>query len=186
MKKSLPALILSLIVFSARQLHAQNFISASTNASVGEPNCVTVADVNGDNRLDLISPDLTDGAVLVFTNKGGGTFAPPVSYQVGNSPYWGAAADVNGEGKVDLIAAENYDDAVVVFTNNDGGIFGSNAIYGVPFYAVYVVAADLNNYRQNRAALISKSIALPPLTTTTKNVLYCSTTSVSIKLKVTY
>jgi hypothetical protein len=67
--------------------------------------------VNGDGRLDLISPDYNENAQLVFMNKGNGSFAPAVSYKVGGNPYWVAAADINRDGKVDLISANSYDNA---------------------------------------------------------------------------
>ena len=122
MNKKTCIIICQFILLSGVSLHAQNFIAVSTNTSAGQPNSVAVADVNGDNRLDLISPDYNDSAVLVFTNQGGGRFSPAASYFVPGNPYWVAAADVNGDGKVDVISANANGNTLTILTNNGGGI----------------------------------------------------------------
>jgi len=167
MNKSLRFLTFNLVVFGALQMHAQNFISSSTNTSVGDPNCVTVADVNGDGRLDLISSDYGDSAVLVFTNKGGGTFATAVSYKVGANPLWVTAADVNRDGKVDLISANPSDNTLTLLTNNGGGIFSSNATYTVGSSPRSVITADIDG--SGRLALISANYNGNSLTVLTNN-----------------
>src|ERR1017187_10270346 len=127
MKNPIRVLICSLVIFSAGQLRAQNFVSASTNLSAGGPNSVTVADVNGDGRLDLISPSASGHALLVFTNKGNGSFATAVSYNVGSNPYCVTAADLNREYKVDLVAPELNSITLTVLTNNRGQLLRASA-----------------------------------------------------------
>jgi Bacterial Ig-like domain (group 3)/FG-GAP-like repeat/Divergent InlB B-repeat domain len=80
------------------------------------PNKLTVADVNGDGRPDIIVsdglgyptkpyPQNQRGGVSVLLNNGGGTFATAVLYDSGG--YAGAsnviAADVNGDGFLDIV-----------------------------------------------------------------------------------
>ena len=65
---------------------------------------VTVGDVNGDGRTDIIATDYTRSVYLLHGN-GNGTFQPPVSYPVGANPSDAAAADFNGDGRTDLAVA---------------------------------------------------------------------------------
>jgi hypothetical protein len=82
---------------------------------------VTVADVNGDGKMDLIC-DADDGssgnALMVLTNNGSGRFGFYATNDVGNSAYSIAVADVNGDGKPDLICANYGDNTLTVLFKN--------------------------------------------------------------------
>jgi Bacterial Ig-like domain (group 3)/FG-GAP-like repeat len=92
---------------------------------------VSVADLNGDNRPDLIVAnscgqglDCFDGpntgGVAVLFNKGNGTFRPAVSYATGGANAVSAAvADMNGDGKPDLVVANNC--SIITFSTCPGG-----------------------------------------------------------------
>jgi hypothetical protein len=88
-----------------------SFQSAVTYLSGGlGSDFVTVADVNGDGRLDLLvanhdSPDYySNGTVGVLLGNGDGTFQPAASYTSGGAgPLSLAVGDVNGDSKPDLL-----------------------------------------------------------------------------------
>jgi hypothetical protein len=67
---------------------------------------VTVADVNGDGKPDLLLADIVDNSANVLLGNGDGTFQGVVEYPPGGLyPYSIAVADVNGDGKPDLVVA---------------------------------------------------------------------------------
>jgi uncharacterized protein (TIGR03437 family) len=73
---------------------------------------VATGDFNGDGSADLAvtnSPSSigTASTVSVLLGNGKGTFASPVSYNVGEFPGTIVAADFNGDGKMDLAALDN-------------------------------------------------------------------------------
>jgi hypothetical protein len=114
---------------------------------------VTVADVNGDGKPDLISAQNGfNGAstLTVWTNNGSGVFGSNATLAVDGNLYYVTAADVNGDGKPDLISASfTYDNGaytgtLTVFTNNGSGTFGLYATRNVGSDPLCVVAADVN------------------------------------------
>lgn len=122
-------------------------------ASGSGPINVVAANVNGDNRLDLICANSTTNTLTVLTNKGDGKFAVSALLSVAAAPYYVASADVNGDGKLDLITANIDEASLTVLTNNGNGIFASNATYNVGSGPISITAADINN--DGRQELVS-------------------------------
>jgi hypothetical protein len=98
--------------FSAQQ----SFATGKTPASV------TVADVNGDGKPDVIAAN--DGSntvsVLLNTTAPGATvpsFAAQQTFATGAGPISIIAADINGDGKPDLVVANNGSNTVSVLLN---------------------------------------------------------------------
>ena len=82
-------------------------------------NSLTVADINGDGKPDLIL-GLGD-SIAVMLGNGNGTFQPPVDYSIeGLSALSVALADINGDGKLDAVVA--------IECNN---VFCANGLVGV-------------------------------------------------------
>jgi len=105
---------------------------------------VAVADVNGDNKPDLLVANCgpgrpahtcgggINGVVGVLLGKGDGTFLPAVTYDSGGFGASGVAvADVNGDGKPDLLVANDYySNTIGVLLGNGDGTFQSVVTYG--------------------------------------------------------
>jgi hypothetical protein len=117
---------------------------------------VTVGDLNGDGKPDLVvanycTSNCASGSVSVLLGNGDGTFQSAVSYPSGGEDAYSAAvADVNGDGKPDLVVV-NYctsncaSGSVSVLLGNGDGTFQSAVSYpsGGPD-AVSVVIGDFN------------------------------------------
>jgi hypothetical protein len=85
---------------------------------------VTVADVNGDSKPDLVAVGClntsptgffsacgghTDASLQILTGNNDGTFQPAVSFDAGGAiPSSVAVADLNGDGKPDAVVAISY------------------------------------------------------------------------------
>jgi hypothetical protein len=69
---------------------------------------VTIGDVNGDGKPDLVVANYGGSSVSVLLGNGDGTFQPGVTYYTeGDQAESVAIGDVNGDGKPDLVVA-NY------------------------------------------------------------------------------
>ena len=109
------------------------------DGSVGaHPSSVTAADLNGDGRLDLISPNLNSNTLTIFTNDGYGGFVLASELPVERFAHAVTAADINGDGTLDLIIAYAHGNTLTVlfnlpptvqanFTGNGAGLTGLNA-----------------------------------------------------------
>ncbi len=94
---------------------APSFATQQTFATGSEPRSVTVADVNGDGKPDLIVANYASNTVSVLLNTtaraddafDGNSFATQQTFATGNDPDSVTAADVNGDGKPDLIVANS-------------------------------------------------------------------------------
>jgi hypothetical protein len=111
----------------------------------GWPNSVAVADLNGDDKLDLAVANYPDSTTGVLLGNGDGTFQPVVLYGSGAPFAWSEAiADVNGDSKPDLIVGD-FNGTVGVLLGNGDGTFQSALTYSVQGDATSVLAADVNS-----------------------------------------
>ena len=141
-----------------------SFQPAQTYDSGGvAPRDITVADVNGDGKIDLLvanggSEQLGDGNgnAAVFLGNGDGTFQTAQIFQT-FSPYTGglaslAVADLNGDGKLDVVETTCFYSncyegigALLVQLGNGDGTFQAPQVYNSGGYLPNMVAlADVN------------------------------------------
>jgi hypothetical protein len=89
------------------------------------PQAISVADVNGDGKLDLIIANNQGASVTILLGNGDGTFTAALGspVTVGNGPYAVAVADLNGDGKLDLVTANFGDNTLSILLGNGDGTF---------------------------------------------------------------
>jgi hypothetical protein len=139
------------------------FQKALTYAGGNHTFSVTIADVNGDDKLDLLLADSgsvtgTGQGVSVLLGNGDGTFQPRAAYDPGgNTPTDVAVTDVNHDGVPDLIVANSGSGTVGVLLGNGDGSFQAAETYdsGGP---ASVAVADLNGDTRPDLAVASGGI----------------------------
>ena len=117
--------------------------------STSHPYSVVAADVNNDNKLDIIVGNRYTSNMGIFLNTGNGRFSPQTTYTTGaySSPSTVVAADVNGGNKLDIILAGALSGRVIVFFDTGNGTFSTQNTYLLPgtYGAISAVAADVND-----------------------------------------
>ena len=92
------------------------FINQTTYSTGNNPNSVTTADVNGDNKTDLIVANDGSNTVSVLLNTGNGTFINQTTYSTGPNPRSVTTADVNGDNKTDSLSQTTVRTPLVFFS----------------------------------------------------------------------
>jgi Ca2+-binding RTX toxin-like protein len=112
---------------------------------------ITVADLDGDGKLDLAAGSLDNANVLIFPGTGLGTFGTPLSYTVGSDTRAIAVADFNDDGIFDFAQVKSNQSKVFVqigLTEDGSGYtnsFDTTTEFNVGLQPRSVTVADINN-----------------------------------------
>ena len=84
---------------------------------------VVIVDVNGDNKMDLVTANAGADNVSVLLGDGAGSFAPAVSYGTGSQPKSVTFGYLNADANLDLVTANQGTSNVSVLLGNGNGTF---------------------------------------------------------------
>ncbi len=106
-----------------------------------------LADLDGDDALDIVATFFFPGAVSIQFNNGDGTYGPPQTLAAVNSPSDIVVGDLDSDGDLD-IAVPNGDgsflDTVSILLNNGNGSFAPPVSYGIGRPAGNIALGDLD------------------------------------------
>ncbi|MDP7264066.1 MAG: VCBS repeat-containing protein, partial [Candidatus Thermoplasmatota archaeon] len=118
------------LIFTSDSVAGKKIETSAPWYSVGDqPYSVFLGDVNGDNKLDIVTANSLDDTVSVLKNNGGGEFDSKVDYLVGDWPTFVYLGDLNNDGRLDIVTANKLNDTITVLIN-DG--FGAFPVAGTP------------------------------------------------------
>jgi hypothetical protein len=111
---------------------------------------VSLGDVNGDGRTDLVATNSGSATVSVLLGTAGTSlFGPPATYPTGGAgPNFGLLSDVNGDGRLDIVTASNATGFIGVLTGVAAapGTFAAVSLYSSGGAGpIGLAVADLNN-----------------------------------------
>ncbi len=136
---------------------AKNNIATGTN-----PVAVSIADIDGDGKLDLITVNGVSNNVSVFRNTsaaGAISFANKVDITTGNSPYSAAISDFDGDGKPDIATANRGGTNTVSLLRNTSTVgavsFAAKADIAAGNDPISIAAADLTSDGKPDIALVN-------------------------------
>ena len=119
--------------------------AAPVPLAVGEsPTSVHMADLDGDDDLDLAVTNEFSDNVSVLLNNGDATFAEQVTVSTGLAPYAVASGDFDGDGDLDLTVANMSGNTLTVLLNHGDGSFRDVQNHDVDAGPTAVAMGDLD------------------------------------------
>ena len=141
-----------------------SFANQQTYTVGSSPQQVTMADVNRDGKLDIITANGDSNNVSVLLGIGNGSFGPKTDFATGTYPSSVAMGDVNGDGKLDIITANFNSSNVSVLLGIGDGTFGPKTDFATGTTPTSVTLGDVNgdgkldiitaNYGSNNASVL--------------------------------
>ena len=123
------------------------------------PGYVTMGDLDGDGKPDMVVTNETDNTVSVFLNtgsQGSPSFAAGITLVTGQSPQGVAIGDIDGDGKLDMAVTAFNGNLVSIFRNTStaGNIsFASKVDIDLGSCPFFVVIRDMDG--DGRADLVT-------------------------------
>ncbi len=109
-------------VSTAGTINASSFATSVTFATGVNPNGIELADIDGDDQLDMVVTNLGGNSVsilrnLSLTNISPGSFSPKVDFTTGSGPYLMAIADYDGDAKLDIGVSNSVSNTISILRN---------------------------------------------------------------------
>jgi len=97
------------------------------------PEGVTIADVNGDGKGDILFSTDDSSTLGVMLSNNGSFTSPAVGYPIGGYPFaYPAVADFDGDGMMDVAVPDDDTATIAVFHGFGDGTFKSNTTFWAP------------------------------------------------------
>lgn len=111
----------------------------------GEIVGVSTADLDNDQRLDVMIACAAQNKVAILYNGGPGfTLGAPVFLPVGQRPFGVDAVDLNEDGWLDLVATNHADHGFCTMLNKKDGTFAAPTFYSAGTYTAQPLHGDFN------------------------------------------
>jgi hypothetical protein len=103
-----------------------------------------VADVNGDDKVDIVISDTATNTLIALLSNGDGTFASPVMTTLPFAPTQIATGDFNGDGKLDLAIRSYSAETLAIYGGDGAGNFTEISTASLNALTSTVVAGDVD------------------------------------------
>ena len=121
-----------------------SFAAQAPYATGTTPYSVTLGDVNGDGRLDIVAANQGSNNASVLLGNGNGTFGAEATFATGSVPRSVVLGDVNGDGKLDIITGNFNSNNASVLLGNGNGTFQTNTDFATGANPRSVSLGDVN------------------------------------------
>ncbi|CAF0764786.1 unnamed protein product [Adineta steineri] len=110
---------------------------------------ITIADLNNDKQMDIITANVNGDNLSIFIGYNYGEFYLISYYSTGNgsTPFWVTTADINNDNIQDIISANTGTNSIGIFLGFGNGTFNQMISYSLDEnYSPYsIIVNDINN-----------------------------------------
>ena len=116
------------------------------NSGGSLPSSIAAADVNNDNKIDLVVTNTGSNNITILLGMGDGTFqVPGRSYAAGKLPTSVTNGDFNADGNIDLAVVSRGSNQLLIFLGyGDGSFHSKSTSYTTGSFPYAVRTADFN------------------------------------------
>ena len=150
-------------------LDASSFAARVSYVTPANPHETVVADLDGDGKLDMATPNFSANSISVFRNTStpgtiaASSFAAKVDYTTATNPIGLAAVDVDGDGKLEMVATNFGSNSLSLFRNTstpgtiDGSSFAAKVDFTTGASPRLVDAGDVNGDGKPDIAVLNQT-----------------------------
>ncbi|CAF3292166.1 unnamed protein product, partial [Rotaria socialis] len=137
-----------------------NTLTTSSPGTFSGPSDIDIADLNNDNRLDIVVSNYRTDNVAILFGYGNGSFYNRVFYSTGNysQPNTVIICDFNNDKILDIAVANSGASDIFILYGFGHGIFGNESVYNLGFgshpYSIATGDFDENGWMDLTAACI--------------------------------
>ena len=126
------SLVINTANYARRNIGVNSYSSATSYEVGNDPRQMTLADVDNDGKLDLITSNYGNDGAGVMLGNGDGTFKSRITLTSPFGQFYGSiVGDFNGDGKVDIVATNQSGSEAYVYTNQGNGSFSAGVSYDI-------------------------------------------------------
>jgi hypothetical protein len=114
-------------------------------APSSRPVAMKIADVNHDDRPDVVIGNYLSGTIGVALGHGDGTFVPTVEYSAGVGLQAEAVTDIDGDRNLDVVATDNFLNSLRILLGHGDGTFSPVVEVPLPASPFGLGVADFNH-----------------------------------------
>ncbi|CAF4726353.1 unnamed protein product [Rotaria sp. Silwood2] len=115
-----------LLGYSNEVLVSQTMLNTGNNS---RPGALVIGDFNNDDRMDIGVANSGTNSIGIFLGLGDFTFANPITYATGYSPWSLAAGDLNNDTRLDIVVVNTENDEVSILLGYGNGSFANQIRY---------------------------------------------------------
>ncbi|CAF4931507.1 unnamed protein product [Rotaria socialis] len=122
-------------IFLGRGSRIFNTLTTYSTGTFSGPSDIDIADLNNDNRLDIVVSNYRTDNVAILFGYGNGSFYNRVFYSTGNysQPNTAIICDFNNDKILDIAVANSGTSNIFILYGFGHGIFGNESVYNLGF-----------------------------------------------------
>ena len=141
-------------IFLADATGHLNLASTTPSLSVSTEMRLQTADLNADNKLDVVAANVDRNTIAVFLGNGMGALSAPTNFDTESRPVDPTIADFDGNGTLDVVVANGLSN-ISLYSGNGAGGLNAPLSYSAAVLPNGLAKGDFNQDNKPDLAVIS-------------------------------